>query len=370
MHSQGHDVTVATIARSRQELKQGGGLASHCSRYIAGHISLAGGWLKALAFAVSARPSSLGYFYDSRLHKSMEQLLKTQTFDLIWVHCSSVAQYVFNYNGCPRIMDFGDMDSEKWFQFAQQRCFPLSLIYRLEGIRLRRYEKELARRFNCSTVVSRGEQRILNSFGFPISSVVIPNGVDLQYFSGSSSQEYDRSTLIFLGRMDYYPNVDAVTYFCRSILPLVQKELPETQFLIVGSNPNGRVRSLASMPGVVVTGAVPDVRPYLKKAALSVAPLRIACGIQNKVLESMAMGVPVVASSGASDGIDAAENEHLLVDDSPEGFASKVISLLKDPELRNQLADAGRRRVASAHSWDNCLSMLSDLIAGKYTKVK
>ena len=130
--------------------------------------------------------------------------------------------------------------------------------------------------------------------------------------------------------MDYYPNIDAVEDVCRSIFPRIRDEFPAACFQIVGSNPSRRVLSLTSIAGVAVVGAVPDVRPYLRKAAVSVAPLRIARGIQNKVLESMAMRVPVVSSSAAFDGIDAIDNEHLLVYDSPQGFASKVLSLLRD----------------------------------------
>ncbi|MBZ5496002.1 MAG: TIGR03087 family PEP-CTERM/XrtA system glycosyltransferase [Acidobacteriia bacterium] len=361
LHDHGHEVTVVSIARSKQELEKGKGLYAFCHRYDAALISPLRGWLQAALFALSPLPSSLGYFYVPGLRERVRRILQNERFDMLWVHCSSVAQYVLDHDSCYRVMDFGDMDSEKWFRFARQRAFPLSLGYQMEGIKLRRYEERLARAFNCCTVVSRAEKRTLDTFGFPVSVTVIPNGVDIDYFNNPTGN-YDPRTLIFLGQMDYYPNVDAVEYFCNAILPLIRRELPDVRLQIVGNSPNRRVRNLARIPGVEITGPVPDVRPYLIKAAVSIAPLRIACGIQNKVLESMAMRVPVVASSGAFDGITAVENEDLLVDDSPEGFASKVVALLNDPALRDRIADAGRRRIERSHTWPACLAVLSELL--------
>ncbi|PYV44922.1 MAG: TIGR03087 family PEP-CTERM/XrtA system glycosyltransferase [Acidobacteria bacterium] len=356
-----HQVTVASVARSPQELAKGKGISQFCQGYEVELISPIRAWLQALGCTLSSKPSSLGYFYVPQLHKKIQGLLKNEQFDLIWVHCSSVAQYVFDFADCPRVMDFTDMDSEKWFQYARHRTFPISLLYLLEALKLRRYEKKLAIAFNECTVISPGERKTLESYGLQVPVTVVPNGVDLDFFT-NTREGYDSRSLIFLGRMNYYPNIDAVSYFCRHVLPRIQREIPEAQLVILGSNPVRRVRNLTRLPGVTVTGAVPDVRPYLQRAAVSVVPLRVASGIQNKVLESMAMKVPVVASSPAFQGVNALEGEHLLVDDSADGFATKVLSLMKNPSLRQQIAEAGRKRIESCYSWEACLQVLDSLL--------
>jgi polysaccharide biosynthesis protein PslH len=360
--SRSHEVTVASIARSPAEFEKGKGIARYCYRYLGGVIPPWRAWLQALLGVVSSRPSSLGYFYVPQLYRDVQLLLNRESFDLIWVHCSSAAQYVLNHTRCYRVMDFGDMDSEKWYQYARQRFFPLSVIYWLEGFKLRRYERRLAPLFNECTVIAPRERKVLESYGLGIPITVIPNGVDLDFFRNNETQ-YDARSLIFLGRMDYYPNIDGVTYFCREILPLVRKEVPEATFTIVGSNPVARIKDLARLPGVTVTGEVPDVRPYVRKAAVSVVPLRVASGIQNKVLESMAMRIPVVATPRAAEGVDAVAGEHLLVEDLPEAFAARVVAVMKDQGLRQRLAVAGRRRIEERHSWQACLEILDRILS-------
>src|SRR5207247_170182 len=209
-----HEVTVTSIARSPEELEKGKGIAAHCHRYKCGLISPLRAWLQAFSCVLTCRPSSLGYFYVPQLQHEIQNLIKQEQFELIWVHCSSAAQYVLDYTGCYRIMDFGDMDSEKWYEYSRKRFFPLSLVYRLEGFKLRRYEKQLARALNECTVIAPRERKILDSYGLEVPVTVIPNGVDLDFFNNDGTNP-DPKSIIFLGRMDYYPNIDAVRYFCR-----------------------------------------------------------------------------------------------------------------------------------------------------------
>jgi glycosyltransferase involved in cell wall biosynthesis len=194
----------------------------------------------------------------------------------------------------------------------------------------------------------------------------IPNGVDLEYFSpGRAAGELlHRSRLIFTGNMSYKPNIDAVQHFVRDVLPLVRRSLPEVELHIVGMDPTPAVRRLADGARVVVTGRVDDVRPHFDAATVAVAPLRIARGLQNKVLEAMAMRVPVVASPGAFQGISAVADEDLLVAGEPEGFARAVLSLLQDPARRERYAAAGRACVQRNHSWDESLQRLERLVVG------
>jgi glycosyltransferase involved in cell wall biosynthesis len=162
--------------------------------------------------------------------------------------------------------------------------------------------------------------------------------------------------------MDYYPNQECMTDFCSNVLPLIRARRPETKLLIIGADPSRTVRKLADLPGVTVTGSVPDVRPYLRRSALMAAPLNIARGTQNKILEAMAAGVPVVASRVAAGGVDAVPNEHFLVASTPEEYAQAVLQILDHPAQRRQLSAAGRERMLSHHAWDRSMQRLDGII--------
>jgi sugar transferase (PEP-CTERM/EpsH1 system associated) len=222
-------------------------------------------------------------------------------FDLILVHCSSVAQYVAGVRGIPKILDFGDMDSQKWLEYARYRPFPLAAGYWLEGKKLEREERRLARLFDLCTATTRAEWETLEGYRTGVATDWFPNGVDSTYFT-PTAEPYDANTICFVGRMDYYPNQQCMFDFCANVLPLIRARRPETKLLIVGADPSLAVKKLGDLPGITVTGSVDDVRPYLWRSALMVAPLMIARGTQNKVLEAMAAGVPVVEPRGGGRG--------------------------------------------------------------------
>ncbi len=204
-------------------------------------------------------------------------------------------------------MDFVDIDSDKWKQYISYSSFPLSWIYKLEGNRLEKYEKVISEHFQFCAVVSQSEAEIFRRFAPNGNIMVIPNGVDSQFFHPAMFKEQrarskQHRAIIFTGAMDYFPNIDGVLYFQKEILPLIKKEVPDVKFYIVGNNPAQKIRMMREEDDIEVTGYVEDVRPYISKASVSVVPLRIGKGIQNKILEAMAMGVPVVATSQALPG--------------------------------------------------------------------
>jgi len=255
----------------------------------------------------------------------------------------------------PKIMDFVDMDSQKWLEFAGFKRWPLSWVYRLEGWKLRRLERACANGFDASTVATPAELEILQAMDAGRPSAFFPNGVDLDFFAPNPKTVSDPNVIAFLGRMDYFPNEEAVTFFVNEVLPLIRRHVPDARFRIVGAAPTPRVRALAAVDGVEVTGKVADVREYVRDAAVTVAPLRIARGTQNKILESMAMGVPVVTTTSAMKGVDAVSGEHLLAADGARATADAVTALLQDPAERARLAKAGRQRVADRHAWGPAL---------------
>ena len=360
--SRRHEVTVATVARSAAEVAEGQDLRKYCHELHVGQIPTYAGWGRFGLYTATTYPATFGYFYSPALDRTVQTLLATRDFEAIFVHCSSMGPYVARHRGCRKMLDYGDADSEKWLEYARASRFPLSLGFALEGRKVRRYERWLAEGFDACSVNAPREREVLGQYvDKPIH--VFPNGVDLDYFrpqreGGPASP----ARVVFTGNMSYKPNVEAVGDFVSRILPRVWARRPETEFYIVGMDPSPAVRRLADGRRIVVTGRVDDVRPYFDAATVAVAPLRIARGLQNKVLEAMAMRVPVVASPAAFNGINAEAGRDVLVADDPESFSRGVVSLLDDPLLRDRRAAAARTCVERNHDWARILNGLERLV--------
>jgi sugar transferase (PEP-CTERM/EpsH1 system associated) len=350
-------VTVASLVRSEAEREAGAGLAQHCHRTIAEPIGPAAAFWRMVARLPSAVPSSFGYFFSPALARRIRAELAGGGYDLVFVHCSSVAPYVAAHRGTPKVLDFGDMDSEKWAMYGEERRFPLSAGFRLESVKLRRMERRLAAQFDLCTATTAAEHESLRQLGTAPSTAWFPNGVDSEFFR-PAEEGCEPDLICFSGRMDYFPNQQAVQRFCDGAFPLIRARRPATRLVIVGAEPPAFIRRLGERPGITVTGTVDDVRPHVRRAALSVAPLEVARGTQNKILESMAMGVPVVCTSLAARGVDALPGEHLLTADTPAALAEAVLGLLDDPGRRAALATRARERILSHHSWSSSMRRL------------
>jgi sugar transferase (PEP-CTERM/EpsH1 system associated) len=361
--AQTHEVTVATVARDRRELADGEPLRAHCSTLHVEVIPAVVGWSRFGLATFSPVPATFAYFYSRRLARRITGLLARGDFDAILVHSSSMGPYVARHRGCWKVMDFGDADSEKWLEYARDAPFPVSLGFRLESVKVRRYERWLAGCFDAGSVISEAERAVLAPIvGRELE--VIPNGVDLEYFHPAEpgARPYRPRRLVFTGNMSYRPNVDAAVHLVSDILPRIRTVLPGVELYVVGMDPSPAVRRLADGDRIVVTGRVDDVRPYLGEAAVAVAPLRVARGLQNKVLEAMAMRVPVVASPAAARGTSALPGRDLAVAADADGFAGSVLELLQDRTARERCASAGRAYVEEHHNWDRLLQRLEDLV--------
>ena len=314
----------------------------------------------------TGEPLTLPYYRDRRMQDWVDAVLAKGGVRRGLVYSSSMAQYLMPHAGIARIIDFVDVDSDKWRQYAARKHWPLRWVYRREARHLLEWERLVARRFDAAAFVSEAEaehfrllapecrQRI---FGFS-------NGVDTEYFVPERSHANpfapgDRP-IVFTGAMDYWANVDAVTWFAHEVFGAVRRQVPEASFWIVGARPTPDVKGLETLPGVHVTGSVPDVRPYLAHAELVVAPLRIARGIQNKVLEAMAMAKPIVVSPEALEGIAAEPGVELLLARDRDAFRAHCIALLRGD--RTLSGDAARRRVVADFSWDRHLAGLDHLL--------
>ena len=358
---QGHKVWVCSLVRGDVEASETAGIEQHCHHHFMAQVDNRVQTLRMVARLPLTTPSSMGFFYSSKLKAHIDQLLAREKFDLIFVHCSSVAQYVADVRGIPKLLDYGDMDSQKWLTYTRFKPFPLNLGYWLEGSKMERAEKQLARQFDMATCTTRAEWQTLEDYNTGVATDWFPNGVDSEFFK-PDGEGYYTNAISFIGRMDYYPNQHCMLEFCDQVLPLLRQQCPEIKLFIVGADPSKEIWALDNLPGVTVTGSVDDVRPYIQRTAAMVAPLEIARGTQNKILEAMAMGVPVVSSQQAAGGIDAVAGEHFLVADSPEQYAQQLLLLMGNSERRQQFADAGRARVLSNHNWPASMARLDGII--------
>lgn len=330
--------------------------------------------VRSAPYLLTAMPLSVPYFYSSEMQEMIDKRLDSSDVDAVFCFSSPMAEYVFKsrHYGTPKLqkarllMDFVDVDSDKWRMYAGFSSFPHSWVYQREWRRLQKYDAVVGSRFNRSIFASETEVDLFRSFCPVSKTAAIANGVDLEYFAPEACHKSDGAAaktpiILFMGAMDYYPNEDAVVYFATEVMPVVQKAVPEAQFYIVGSNPSKPVSALANIDGVKVTGTVADVRPYLSNADVFVAPIRIARGIQNKVLEAMAAGVPVVARPEAVQGFGK-QNLPMAVETSTEDFAAAVIHLLLDRARRDAIASEALHFVRSGYRWDSHMDVLQRLV--------
>lgn len=361
--SQHHDISLVCLADNIADIQYKDELLKYCSSVDIFYLSQVRSKINTAVALFTGTPLTLAHFYSSGLNNVVQQKLQTDIFDLIFVYCSSMAQYVEKLTTIPRVIDFVDVDSEKWAQYAMYARFPMNLVYRLESHRLRVYEKVIAESFQHCFLVSEKEVDDFRRLVCPIDTLTpILNGVDLERFH-PSAEPYDPNVIVFTGAMDYFANVEAVLYFAREILPLIKDKIPKVKFYVVGSNPAAELLSLArNNPNIVVTGYVDQVQPYMAKAAVFVAPMRIARGVQNKILEAMAMGVPVVTTSLGFEGVTADPNNDILIVDEPSIFADSVVSVMENVMLRKILSKTGRIVIQNNYDWNINLEKLDDTL--------
>jgi len=319
--------------------------------------------IKSVQGLLTGEPLSLPYYKNKRMQAWVNQTLSSHSRTQVLIFSSVMAQYINQDHDVDRVVDFVDVDSDKWRQYAQRCKGLMHWIYQREAQYLLGYEKTIAQQARASVFVSEQEAELFKTLAPEVRHKVthINNGVDTEYFSPelsfNSPYAYYDQVIVFTGAMDYWANVDAVVWFANAIFPLIVKQQPYVKFYIVGSKPTKEVLALATN-AIVVTGGVDDIRPYLAHAQLVVAPLRIARGIQNKVLEAMAMEKQVVATTAAMEGIALTQELAVSVADSIEDIAHEIIEQLQ----KNLPAHQNREFVLAQFSWEHNVKQLLSLL--------
>jgi sugar transferase (PEP-CTERM/EpsH1 system associated) len=314
-------------------------------RWVRGGVSLVGG-----------RSLSEGLFREPALGTVLEEWTREATFDASLVSASSLAPYQRRHGlqHRPAFVDLVDVDSQKWFDFAASSRPPKRWVYRLEGERVRRLEQELAKWAAGVFLVSRAETQLFDGFTAPGTATTATNGVNLDYFH-PQPEVPTVPACAFVGALDYFPNVDAAVWFATDIWPRVRAAHPTAEFWVIGRKPVPAVQALDRLPGVKVIGQVPDVRPHVAAATIAVCPIRVARGLQNKVLEAMAMAKPTVASPAAVAALRMVNGRDLLSPTTADEWVTTLTELLGDSNRQAELGAAGRRYVEEHHHWDRCL---------------
>lgn len=327
------------------------------------------GWLRMVSALLTGKSLSVGKFHVRSLQARLNRYLESSEVDVLYCTSSAMAEYAFiaaQYSPSIRIIvDFMDLDSDKWRRFSTVSSFPMSLVYRYEAYTLGRYEKKIQTSVERCLFVSQAEVDLFRKKCTAEAGnlQVIGNGVELQDYYPSADVGYKQPlTLLFTGVMDYLPNEDAICWFVDNVWQRVLKKYPHARLVVAGMKPTQRVLDLQSLGNISVTGFVDAMLPYYHEADIFIAPFQIARGVQNKILQAFACGLPVVTTPIGSEGIDGTDEEHFLIAQSPEHFADQIDRLAQQPELFNRVSLAAQRLIAEEYPWEAKNRPLVDLI--------
>ncbi len=305
---------------------------------------------------------TLPFFRNRNLQRAVTAWSSPQPPDLVYVYSSSMAQYALHTPARAKVMQFAELDSDKWRQYAAVSGPLGRWIYGREAQKLLAFEDRVARTFSSSLVVSEVEQELFQQRIPGVVPTVLPNGVDVDHFTTSGEAQRHPHTAVFTGVMDYEPNVDGVCWFVEHCWPALRARFPDARFLIVGSKPVPKVQALAQQPGITVTGRVPTTPPFFDQAAVAVAPLRLARGVQNKVLEAMSMALPVVASPQAAQGLGDVPPGTLTTADGAEATIRATADLFADPVRARAVGKAAGIWVRQHWRWERMYERLDSLL--------
>jgi sugar transferase (PEP-CTERM/EpsH1 system associated) len=350
--SRNHEITVVCIAQPTWASRNLDELIPFCKNIHSFDLKPSSCLMRSLAAIPSRKPMSVAYFESTRMKGLLKQLVQGTDFDLIHTEFIRAAPYTADILGIPKLFDAVDSLVLAYERGWRNRGGSITnrFIALEEWIKMRWYEPKMIRSFDRVIVSSPADKKYLTLDSGPTVDI-IPNGVDNVYFN-YNAQDRDENSIVFVGQMNYYVNADSILYFSQVIFPKIQKQLPKIHLSIVGANPQKSIQELAINPAIEVTGYVPDLRPYVTTAAVFVCPLLAGSGIQNKLLQAMAMGTPIVTTSVSTQALKVKDHTHLVIADDPQQFADEVVSLIANKKFRAELSVNARNYILEYHDWE------------------
>jgi len=363
--SQRHELYLITFFEqdsSHNELKFLEDIGEKCQRVELVPFSKWKSTLKAAAGLFSKTPLQTHYFYYRTMQKKVNDLIEKYSPDLLYAHLIRTGEYIKDYADSPKVLAMQvsqTLNYDRMIRYA--KSLKTKLIYSIEYNKIKKYEPEITRFFSKCLLISKYDKEAIEGSDGVNNIFFNPHGIDVNYYVPDRTIEKERNSIIFNGVMETPTNIDAISYFYEDIYPLIKKEVPDVKLYIVGMNPTKKIISYSNDPTVTVTGFVDDIRPYLNRAQVGISPLRIGAGLQNKVLVSMSMGLPVVCTAVANEGIGAEQGRSIIIADTARGFADWIVRLFKDSELRNSIGENARRFVQDYWTWEYHFKNLENL---------
>lgn len=356
------DVDLAAFVDDRNDFQHEDHLRRVCASVALVPLDRRAATLRSAQGFLTGEPLTFPFYRDARMRRAVAAARARNPVAEI-AFSSSMAPYLDPKGAAPVIVDLCDADSAKWAEYGKRKGWPMSAVYAREGRLLARAETAIINRADAVFAITEEEADLLGSRDGVAKPVRwFANGVDGDYFTPGAAPAPERIDAVFAGAMDYWANVDAVIWFAAEIWPLVRQSVEGATFFIVGAKPAASVLALGGRDGIIVTGRVDDVRPFIAAAKIAVAPLRIARGIQNKVLEAMAMGKAVVATPAGLEGIDAAIGAEAVAAASPQSFAQECVRLIEDAGAAGAMGRAARARVLGDYRWPAQLARLDAVL--------
>ncbi len=317
-----------------------------------------------LKASLKRQPITVARYDLPTYRQKFKELIATGTFDLVHYEMFHTAQFHTEAR-LPSVLSQQNVDSAIWRRLCRETINPFyKFAYWTQQLAFQRYERVLSPKFDAVACTSDIDAAVFQRHCAKNTIEIIPNGVDVTHYLPDFSAEVP-AHLIYIGSMDWYPNEDAVGFFADEVLPRIQERVPDVRFSIVGGNPSARVQKLAERKGVVVTGRVPEIKPYFAEATVFVVPLRIGSGTRLKILEALAMGKAIVSTSVGAEGLDLKDGEEIFIADEPTVFAEAVTRLLTEASLRRRIGENGRARVERDYDWRS----IGEKLHGVYAKI-
>jgi len=323
---------------------------------------------------LTGKALSVANFYSLDLQAKFDELIASGSFDAVICTSSAMAEYIYKSNSLNDLhkkplllMDFMDLDSDKWRQYADSSSWPMKWVYQREAVLLSRYEQKITNNFDFSFFIADAEVELFKSqHGSSGKVLTLGNGMDTNLFTPAITEPNNEAPVfLFTGVMDYKPNIDAVVWFVEKIWPAIIKKFPEAKFIIAGMNPSTQVKALETSSGIEVTGFVDDILPYYHQSNYFVAPFRLARGVQNKVLQAFSCGLPVIATPMGAEGIDCIEGEHILIASDESEFLLAIDTLEANVNFRENIKKNALRLINDHYSWQGKLQVLDDVVNGR-----